>query len=60
MKIQNMEMKYSFSNADVFVRVIDVTKYRKTSPVHCQLSDPKLRPSAKILNKSNVSRCTYY
>lgn len=26
----------------------------------CWLSDPKVRHSAKILNKSNVSWCTYY
>lgn len=37
-----------------------VTKYRKISSVHYRLSDPKVRLLAKILNKSNVSRCTYY
>lgn len=54
------KMKCISSTVRMFMRKTGVTKYRKISSVWCWLSDPKVRLSAKILNKSNVSWCTYY
>lgn len=51
---------WKFITTDLFVIVISVTKYRKISSVQYQLCDPEVGLLAKILNKSNVSRCTYY
>jgi len=53
-------MKYTLSTTDIFVTIISAAKYRKISSVQYQLGDPEVGLSAKILNKSNVSRCTYY
>lgn len=53
-------MRGVLSTTAIFVGKTGVTIYRKMSSVQYQLSDPKAGLSAKILNKSNVSRCTYY
>lgn len=60
MKIQNMKIKCAFGTTETFVRKTGVTKYSKIPSLQYQLSDRKLRLSAKILNESHMSRCTYY
>lgn len=60
MKIWNIKMKCALNTTDMFVRKTGVTKYRQISSVQYQVSDPKVGLSAKILNKSDVWRCTYY
>lgn len=62
-KIHSIKMRCALSTTATFVGKTSVTfieLWRKMSSVQYQLSDPKAGLSAKILNKSNVSRCTYY